>query len=71
MIVDCTGIELIPGNHGADCPGSWEHAGMDCCCDECDYMLCCMEKNWKELCRNCQDRCCPRRNLSDCGNSCL
>ena len=68
MIVDCTRIELIPGNLGADCPGSWERAGMECCCDECDYLLCCIEQNWKELCRNCRDRHCPRWNLGDGSN---
>ena len=25
MIIDVTGIELIPGNNGADCPGNGEH----------------------------------------------
>ena len=32
MIVDITGIILIPGNGGKDCPGNGE-AG-DCCCDD-------------------------------------
>lgn len=25
MIIDVTGIELIPGNNGEDCPGNGEH----------------------------------------------
>lgn len=41
MIIDITGIELIPGNNGNDCPGNEEHYDkngkrIDCCCDECD-----------------------------------
>ena len=41
MIIDITGIELIPGNNGNDCPGNGEHYDkkgkrIDCCCDECD-----------------------------------
>ena len=26
MIIDVTGLVLIPGNCGNDCPGSWEYA---------------------------------------------
>ncbi len=37
MIIDITGIELIPGNHGKDCPGNGEN-GNECCCDE-NYTL--------------------------------
>ena len=40
MIIDVTGTILIPGNCGSDCPGC---SGWNCCCDECDYMLCCLE----------------------------
>ena len=48
MIIDVTGIELIPGNLGADCPGNGEHINengelIECCCDECDYLLDCLE----------------------------
>ena len=44
MIIDVTGIELIPGNNGLDCPGNGEHKDkngnyIECCCDECDYMI--------------------------------
>ena len=38
MIIDVSGIKLIPGNRGKECPGSWEFADWDCCCDECDYI---------------------------------
>ena len=71
MILDSTGIKLIPGNLGADCPGSWERAGMNCCCDECDYLLCCIEQNWQALCRDCIDGHCPRRDLTDRADGCL
>ena len=60
MIVDVTGIILIPGNRGNECPGSWEYAGLDCCCDECDYMLCCMESHDPKDCLTCNDKDCPR-----------
>lgn len=59
MIVDVTGTALIPGNHGKACPGSWEHAGWDCCCDECGYMMCCMEAHDPKECLTCSDRDCP------------
>lgn len=60
MIKDATGIVLIPGNCGTDCPGSWEYAGLDCCCDECDYMLCCLENHNPKDCLTCCDKDCPR-----------
>lgn len=59
MIIDITGIVLIPGNCGKDCPGSWELAGYDCCCDECDYMLCCLENHDAQECLQCGDKDCP------------
>ena len=46
MILDVTGVELMPGNGGQDCPGngrSCDERGnlIEPCCDECDYMMCC------------------------------
>ena len=41
-IIDVTGIELTPGNPTA-CLGNGER-GFECCCDECDYFLCCFPK---------------------------
>lgn len=66
MIIDITGIELIPGNNGEDCPGNGNHidsSGMpiECCCDECDYFLCCLENHTEEDCKKCLDKNCPRR----------
>jgi hypothetical protein len=48
MIIDVTGTKLIPGNHGKDCPGNGEHEGIECCCDECNYMLCCFPQFAKQ-----------------------
>lgn len=45
MITDATGITLIPGNKGMDCPGNGKNAGLNCCCNECDYMMCCLEND--------------------------
>ena len=43
MIIDVTGIELTPGEHGENCRGNGKHADesgkpIECCCDECDYL---------------------------------
>ena len=48
--IDITGIELIPGNGGKDCPGNGEHTDknghlIECCCDECDFAILCEENN--------------------------
>ena len=59
MIIDVTGIELIPGNCGNQCPGSWELAGLNCCCNECDYVMCCQENHDMADCRKCTDPDCP------------
>ena len=59
MIIDITGTILIPGNKGRDCPGNGEHPGIECCCNECDYMLCCFDPQ-PNLCRTCSDRDCPQ-----------
>ena len=64
MIIDVTGIELIPGNGGKDCPGNGAHVDekgkpLECCCDECSYMLCCVDENWRERCKTCFDEKCP------------
>ena len=43
MPIDVTGVELRPGNGGKDCPGNGEDPQIECCCDECDYMLDCID----------------------------
>ena len=60
MIIDSTGITLTPGKGGADCLGNGMHKDVECCCDQCDYMLCCMETHNSEECKICEDRDCPR-----------
>ena len=62
MIVDVNGITLTPGNGGKDCKGNGEHFDeegnlIECCCDECDYLLCCA---YKDNCEKCDDRKCPK-----------
>lgn len=66
MIIDIAGIELTPGNKGKDCLGNGSHFNEDgsqiaCCCDECDYMMCCFQKQNLRLCRKCDDEFCPRK----------
>ena len=60
MIVDITGTILTPGNLGADCLGNGTHKDIDCCCDECDYMMCCIESHNPKECLSCMDKKCPR-----------
>lgn len=59
MIIDITGIELIPGNGGKDCPGNGEN-GNECCCDECNYLGCCLNYHRKKSCNECAVLQCPR-----------
>ena len=63
MIIDVTGIELTPGNNGEDCKGNgkrFDENGnlIECCCDECDYLLCCATDVIN--CSECTDTACPR-----------
>ncbi len=58
MIIDITGIRLVPGNGGRDCPGNGEHQGIERACDECDYALCCLEDR-SDSCPDCRDLSCP------------
>ena len=60
MIIDITGTILIPGNMGKDCPGNGLQEGVECCCDECDYMLCCLPEHDMAECLKCRDEYCPR-----------
>ena len=62
MIKDITGTELIPGNCGNDCPGNGLMPGVECCCNECDYMMCCLEEHDTLVCLTCNDKDCPRSN---------
>ena len=60
MIIDITGTPLIPGNHGWACPGNGNHPDIECCCEECDYMLCCLDEHDPNQCGTCNDPDCPR-----------
>ncbi len=65
MIIDITGIELTPGNLGKDCLGNGKHYStngslIECCCDECDYFMCCTLEFSKAECKACSDIKCPR-----------
>ena len=64
MIIDVTGIVLTPGDCGNRCLGNGKHTDstgnpIECCCDECDYVLCCMENRDPKNCENCTDKECP------------
>ena len=61
MIIDITGIELTPGNLGENCIGNGKNKNIECCCDECDYLMCCIDKNYTQKCLGCTDKDCPRR----------
>ena len=60
MIIDVTGTILVPGNEGKDCPGNGTNPEIECCCDECDYMMCCFDEKYPDNCTVCKDRFCPR-----------
>ena len=59
MILDISGVMLIPGNLGTDCLGNGTHPGIECCCDECDYLMCCLEDHNPTECKTCTDMDCP------------
>ena len=64
MIVDVTGTELIPGCGGLYCPGNGQQKDLkgnpiECCCEEFDYYMCCLENHSEEECEICFDRYCP------------
>ncbi len=66
MIIDVTGIILTPGNMGKDCMGNGRHFDkkgnlLECCCDECDYFICCTDMHNDEECINCTDIDCPKK----------
>lgn len=69
MLIDITGIEITPGNLGIDCLGNGLHKNNDgeiieCCCDECDYLLCCTESNILSQCHTCTEQNCPRKDFA-------
>ena len=62
LITDVADIELTPGNHWKDCFGNGEHKDVEFCCDECDYMLCCISEDFTNMCISCKDFDCPGKN---------
>ena len=56
-ITDVSGADLSPGEPYT-CLGNGDQE-FECCCDECDYMLCCLNETSPD-CRNCEDKDCPR-----------
>ena len=64
MIIDPTGVEPTPGNLAKDCLGNGRHKGIECCCDECNYMLCCMTENYQQRCADCSEFECPRKDVA-------
>ena len=59
-IIDVTGVELTPGNLGKDCLGNGEN-GFEICCDECDFLMCCINQNYPHDCEDCNSTECPRK----------
>ena len=59
MSVDVSGIIITPGDGGKNCMGNGEQDGnlIECCCDECNYLLCCV---YKSDCEECSDIKCPK-----------
>ncbi len=58
MITDITGMVLTPGNNGLDCLGNGNHTRTDgslieCCCDECNFLVCCTLNPNNILCQTC------------------
>ena len=46
-IIDVTGVELAPGRP-EHCQGNGKHPGIECCCDECDYLELCLEADQRK-----------------------
>ncbi len=53
-------IELMPGNNGQDCPGNGTVWGIECLCDECDFLMCCVPEYSPNGCEGCNNKYCPR-----------
>ena len=61
MIIDITGIELTPGNFGENCLGNGVNADTECCCDECNYLICCTDEKYQLRCYDCDETDCENR----------
>lgn len=51
MFLNKSEYQLFPGNNGKT---------IECCCDECSYMMCCTESFSAEECEHCTEQNCPR-----------
>lgn len=54
-----TETEIMPGNLGKDCHGNGKT--IECCCDECEYLQCCIDEEYPHECADCPDKYCPRK----------
>ena len=52
-------IRLIPGNEGKDCPGNGTVQGIEIQCDECDFLMCCIQEYSPNGCEGCNIDYCP------------
>lgn len=59
MLYTITDIQIHPGNMGKDCLGNGQHPGIECACDECDYLMCCSEEHKPSDCNGCKTLDCP------------
>lgn len=55
----------FPGNNGKDCIFNGNHFDkngnpIECRCDECSYMMCCLESFSTRECERCAEQNCPR-----------
>ncbi len=66
-MMDAAGMKWIPGNQGTDYPGNGCDA--ECCCDECDYMLCCLDTHQPHICKTGADIRCPHAGKSPEGTT--
>ena len=64
LIAGVTGIILMPGNQGKDCPGNSANPAVSCCCDECDSMLYCFDTEYPSQCSTCKDCYRPRAGIN-------
>lgn len=67
VFIDATGIRLVPGNGGKDCPGNGNYKDeygnlIEMCCDECNFLECCLDEELKVVCLECCIEGCPRLN---------
>jgi len=54
-------VQIIPGNNGKNCPANGKDPLIECGCDECDYLMCCIGTSSQECTKKCEDKNCPRK----------